>query len=196
MNNLDSTAHPLTAKDVAQAATTVAGTATPQLTLNDLGARHYAWVERMNWHNKSVLDSMALIGSEVGESADECLMGYPLPAFGEELADIILRTLDLAQCEGIDIDDEVARTQVQWRGATLPQYMNELTIEWAQWVNTARVLPPEGKTMAAIPAFCHGMARLIMRVQQLAEAYNVDLTAEVLRKMDINERRGTRGRHI
>jgi NTP pyrophosphatase (non-canonical NTP hydrolase) len=61
----------------------------------------------MNWHNKTVLEALALIGSEVGEAVNECRGEKPTENFGEELADIILRTLDLAEWQGIDIQKTI-----------------------------------------------------------------------------------------
>lgn len=67
----------------------------------------------MGWHNKTTLESIALIASEVGEATNECRGETPTEKFGAELADIILRTVDLAQSEGIDIEYEVlAKMQV------------------------------------------------------------------------------------
>lgn len=95
--------------------------------INDIATRHYDWVERMGWHNKTVLEALALIASEVGEAAaecgddaeirvdlskiiesigravNECRKGTPGPNFGFELADIILRVVDLAKWQGIDL---------------------------------------------------------------------------------------------
>lgn len=96
--------------------------------INDIATRHYEWVEQMGWHNKTVLEALALIASEVGEAAAECgdietmlaalaritesigraanqcRKGEVGENFGVELADIILRTLDLAKWQQIDID--------------------------------------------------------------------------------------------
>lgn len=71
--------------------------------INDIAAKHHAWVERMGWHNKTVLESLALVASEVGEAVDECRGEVPTPAFGSELADIVLRVADLAHDQGIDL---------------------------------------------------------------------------------------------
>jgi NTP pyrophosphatase (non-canonical NTP hydrolase) len=51
----------------------------------------------MGWHNKTPLEYLALICSEVGEAANECRGVTPSADFGEECADIILRTLDVMQ---------------------------------------------------------------------------------------------------
>lgn len=73
-----------------------------------LAERQFDWVERMNWHNKTVLEALALISSEVGEAVNECRGEKPTEKLGEELADIILRTLDLAQWQGIDISKAIS----------------------------------------------------------------------------------------
>ena len=77
--------------------------------INEICARQYDWVERMGWHNKTVLEALALIASEVGEAVNECRGDAPTEAFGEELADILLRVADLAQWQGIDLGAQVAR---------------------------------------------------------------------------------------
>ena len=41
------------------------------MNINTIAARHHAWVERMGLHNKSVLEALALIASEVGEAVNE-----------------------------------------------------------------------------------------------------------------------------
>lgn len=70
--------------------------------LNEIATKHNDWVERMGWHNKTVLEALALIASEVGEAVNECRGETPTEKFGTELADIIVRTLDLMVWQGID----------------------------------------------------------------------------------------------
>lgn len=77
--------------------------------LSDLATEHFKWVDRMGWHNKTVLEALALIASEVGEAVNECRGDSPTDKLGEELADIILRTIDLAEWQGIDIELEVVK---------------------------------------------------------------------------------------
>ena len=76
--------------------------------INEIAARQYDWVERMGWHNKTVLEALALIASEVGEAVNECRGEAPSEDFPAELADILLRTVDLAHWQGIDIADAIA----------------------------------------------------------------------------------------
>ncbi len=73
------------------------------MNINEIAEKQYEWVERMGWHNKTVLESLALIASEVGEAINECRNGSPSEDFGTELADIILCVADLAHWEGIDL---------------------------------------------------------------------------------------------
>lgn len=77
--------------------------------LKEICTRQYDWVERMGWHNKTVLEALALIASEVGEAVNECRGEKPTEAFGEELADIILRVADLAEEQGVDLTAHVVR---------------------------------------------------------------------------------------
>jgi len=77
------------------------------MNINDIAEKNFLWVEKMGWHNKTPLEALALIASEVGEAINECRNEHPSDAFGEELADIILRVLDLAHWQGIDIDKEI-----------------------------------------------------------------------------------------
>lgn len=92
-------------KELAELKATVAALAKQnEMRLNEIAAKQYDWVERMGWHNKTVLENLALIASEVGEAVNECRGETPTPEFGTELADIILRVVDLAQGQGIDIE--------------------------------------------------------------------------------------------
>lgn len=79
------------------------------MNINELAAKQHDWVERMGWHNKTVLESLALIASEVGEAVNECRGDTPTDKFGTELVDIILRTIDLAYTHGIDLDDTIQK---------------------------------------------------------------------------------------
>lgn len=72
--------------------------------INKLAELNYNWVERMGWHNKTTLEALALVASEVGEAINECRGESPTEAFSEELADIVLRVLDLAHWHDIDME--------------------------------------------------------------------------------------------
>ncbi|WP_159817910.1 MazG nucleotide pyrophosphohydrolase domain-containing protein [Colwellia sp. 20A7] len=77
--------------------------------INDTAKKNYEWVEEMGWHNKTTLEALALVASEVGEAINECRNEKPTDAFGEELADIILRVLDIAHWQGIDMEQEITK---------------------------------------------------------------------------------------
>ena len=72
--------------------------------LNELAREQWEWVESVGWHNKTPLEVLALIASEVGEAVNECRGDGPTSLFQYELADVILRTLDLAYDMDIDIE--------------------------------------------------------------------------------------------
>lgn len=77
------------------------------MNINELAKQNYDWVERMGWHNKTTLEALALVASEVGEAINECRGEKPTPEFAEELADIVLRVLDIAHWQGVDIEKEL-----------------------------------------------------------------------------------------
>ncbi len=75
--------------------------------INEIAKKNYEWVDKMGWHNKTPLEALALVASEVGEAINECRNELPTDEFGEELADIVLRVFDLAYWQGIDIEKEI-----------------------------------------------------------------------------------------
>lgn len=68
--------------------------------------RHRKFVIEMGWANsKTPLESVALICEEIGELTHELRVPViNVEAVGNELADIILRTIDLAGELNVDID--------------------------------------------------------------------------------------------
>lgn len=159
------------------------------LDLNAISEVHYDWVERMGWHNKTVLESLALIASELGEAAGECVGTFNCARFGEELADVILRVADLAKTEEVNLNAEVAKVQVNWQTSTLPTRIAETLVDYAAWSNAAR-------KRELGPDFGQGMALVTARVLDLAAASGIDLQEQVRLKIAKNELRGTRGRII
>ena len=77
------------------------------MNINKIAELNYEWVERMGWHNKTTLEALALVASEVGEAINECRGEEPTSDFAEELADIVLRVLDIAHWHGINIEQEL-----------------------------------------------------------------------------------------
>lgn len=159
------------------------------LDFNTIGRHHFDWVEEMGWHNKTPLEAIALIFSEIGESAGECLHNRPTPKFGEELCDIILRITDLAITTNVNLNAETSNLKLVWNTGTVLENMAELCIEAAAWANTAR-------KAELGPDFARGMARVALRVHHIAIFHSIDLTDECMRKIAINEQRGNRGRLI
>src|SRR5574343_725578 len=109
------------------------------MSFNELAKQHYDWVERMGWHNKTVLESIALIQSEVGEAIDEFIgMQEPSDNFGEELADICLRMLDVGEVYDIDSDSAIKESKVNWRSTSIEGDFCEVIADIAKWTNTVR----------------------------------------------------------
>lgn len=62
----------------------------------EVATEHRKWIESVGWAGKRTpLEALTLIASEVGEAANECRGDKPTAQLGEELADIILRVLDV-----------------------------------------------------------------------------------------------------
>lgn len=157
-------------------------------TFNSLALRHYNWVEQMNWHNRTVLESLALIGSEIGETMDECLNNIPTEHFAEELADICLRIIDVAYVEKVILKDALECT-IEWKTHDYQGHLNEITIEWAKWINTARKVKLEED-------FGISLGKVLQRVLSLAKIAHIDMIQEIEQKIIKNEARGSRGRVI
>lgn len=160
-------------------------------TLNELAIIHNNWIERMNWHNATVLESLALIGSEIGETMNECLNNQLTENFGEELADIALRMIDVAlmRCPGINLEKVLDNTIVSWKTFSYEGYMNEITIDWANLVNAGR------KTVLE-ESFSTYLSIVLKRVFVVAQKANIHLIEEIAKKIEKNENRGNRGRVI
>lgn len=159
------------------------------MNLMAIAARHYGWVESMGWHNKTTLESLGLIGSEIFEAQNEAFT-TPLPAnFGEELADIVLRSVDLAYETGVDLDAEVAAADITWRSDTLLGQLAEMGVEQGKTVNAARY-----ETLG--PEFGKSLGRMMRRLLEIAARHGIDIEREVALKMAKNHERGTRGRVI
>lgn len=75
--------------------------------INDFARVVWEWVENMGWHNKTPLEYLALIGSEVGEAVNECREEKINDELGAELADIVIRVFDFAEEMDIDIHKEM-----------------------------------------------------------------------------------------
>ncbi len=70
-------------------------------TLNQIACEHWRWVESVDWHNKTELESLGLITSEIGIAMN---LHRDNIGYGHKLADAILRIVDLAESLGFDIE--------------------------------------------------------------------------------------------
>lgn len=151
---------------------------------------HFNWVDRMGWHTKSTLESLALVASEIGETFDECSGATATPAFEEELTDIALRVMDLLQGLNVNIDLQLESVELTWPlNLSLHSALGQLTVDLAKCVNACRGDSPT-------PALTINLAVMLARVVAIAEGRGIDLASQVDRKMAINEQRGSRGRKI
>jgi NTP pyrophosphatase (non-canonical NTP hydrolase) len=77
------------------------------MTILELQIIQHTWVERRGWHNKTRLEYLALLASEVGEAINEARNTSVNEAYYYELADIALRLFDLAEVEGINLEEYI-----------------------------------------------------------------------------------------
>lgn len=154
---------------------------------NELAAKHAAWIEAMGWANKSYLENLSLIAGEVGEAFDEVLeTGVPTKAFPYELADVVLRYANLAMIQGMDFGSMVL-TPPKKRPGSIPATLGQVMAAYGRVVNTAR-----GATLG--DDFVDYSGEMLSLVLVAGEQAGADLYAVALEKMDINLKRGTRGR--
>lgn len=159
------------------------------MTYNDLGARHYAWVEEMGWHNRSHLEAFGMIYSEVGEAAGEITPQGISNEFPLELADIVLRSVDEAIVLGLNIDFErqhYSPDRPAYR--TIQACLLQMTTELGKGVNAARSNDVEGMATSLV--------RTLMLCEETASRSSIDLQAITESKMLANHGRGNRGRKI
>ena len=77
--------------------------------IKDYQILQYIFVEAQNWHNKTRLEYLALLASEVGEAINEARNSEVKEYYYFELADIFLRLVDLAEVEKIDLEYYIQR---------------------------------------------------------------------------------------
>lgn len=161
---------------------------------------HWDWIDKMGWHGNPLMSSMGLVGSEIGEAAQELANRMSGPeaeqAAKEELVDILLRLMDLAVTYKVDLAKEAeAFTFLKEKEERMSENVQFLHIAAAfgRWVNTARkeTLPPEFSTTMGELAF-----RTLVLFYTLDRYDQVGLETVLLRKIEKNKQRGNKGRRI
>ena len=76
-------------------------------TIDEYSKIHHEWVCNMGWNNTTILEKLALVASEVGEAVNECRGERPTKQLGEELADICLRVMDIAEYQQINLQKAI-----------------------------------------------------------------------------------------
>lgn len=162
--------------------------------LHSMAQSHHQWVDDMGWHNKTTLASLGLIGEEIGEAIKECRSGTPSERFPEEVADIMLRIMDvdISLNLGIFKDDlsvgiEQEKLPLQERQSDPAQtYIDYLTPLYAllgQAISTQHL----GNHTLHDP-----LHRIVTYCFAITSEY--DLIDIICQKMEKNAFKGTRGR--
>lgn len=160
--------------------------------INKLAQIHSEWVEEMGWNNKSPLELLGLIGSEIGESIEECKNGIPTARFGEELSDIVLRIMHVGHLYNVDLKNLLETTYIEWTLIKYPlikDQLLELVVDWSKWMNSVRKEIPDEK-------FIPDMGKILTKVFFIAIQNNISLPEEIERKMELNLTKGNRGRKV
>ncbi|MBD8681228.1 MULTISPECIES: hypothetical protein [Pseudomonas] len=159
------------------------------MTYNEFSTRHHAWVEAMGWHKRTNLEAMAMIYSEVGESVDEMTSQGMTSKFPGELADIVLRTVDMALENGINVDFER-----QHYSPDRPAYRTTqacllcITSVLAKGVNASRTQDAD--------SIIDSLVGTLLLCEEIAARQSIDLQSVIEQKIEINLARGSRGRSI
>lgn len=146
----------------------------------------------MGWNNKSALELLGLIGSEIGESIEECKNGMPTSRFGEELSDIVLRIMHVGHLYNIDLKNLLETVKVEWNLTNAPAIKDqllELVVDWSKWMNSVRKDKPDEN-------FVLGMGKILTKVFFIAIQNNISLPKEIEKKMELNLTKGNRGRKV
>lgn len=156
---------------------------------DNLAARHHDWVDRMGWHNKSAIEGLGLICSEIGETWMEVKDASVSDQFPYELADIVLRCIDHTHAMGISLDNELERAgeTVVGRGPLSEQLLGILVCQ-SLAINAARDNNTEKLGKCLVDS--------IRQVLVIADSYGIDLVSVILTKYEVNQRTGARGRTI
>jgi NTP pyrophosphatase (non-canonical NTP hydrolase) len=161
--------------------------------INDIAKKHYDWIDSKGWHKSTVLESIGLIGSEIGESIQE-VYDNDQEKLVLEIADIYLRCMDLGVKTNIDLDIKRLEKE-EWfnnfdllkYGKSILEQLAYLTIPFAKLANTGRyeVLPKE---------FEDTLVTFMLSVEKICEINKIDLFETVEIKMDINLKKDHKNR--
>lgn len=153
--------------------------------INKIAKAHFDWVESKSWHNKSPLESIALIGSEIGEAVQE-VFNKNDSLRDLEIADIYLRCIDLAVENNIDLDENRKKQITHYHnfnvsnyGYHVVQHLAYLTVPLAKLANTTRheKLPKE---------FSETLINFMLEIEKISVYNHIDLINNVAEKIEIN----------
>ncbi len=161
------------------------------MSLNSLSKQHHAWVERMQWHRRTHLEAAGMIGSEIGEACEEVHFAHVTAHFSVELADVVLRCVDMA----IEIDAEIdigarldAIDKPEPAYQSLEHSLIKLFALQAPLVNAAR----HGEASAII----EGLLMTMHACFSIARRQGIDLLQVMTTKVEANTVNGSKGRLI
>ncbi len=159
----------------------------------ELAAAQWAWVDSVGWHNKSALEAVALIASEIGETSAEVLAdpSGDSAETREEAADIALRLLDFGHSHGTDFSQLTEHTAS--RAQVGAEDARGILLTLIAWLGKVANLCRDEQAIDRA-ALGEALCRMLAGLECFAERLDFDLKAACRDKMRINAARGTRGR--
>lgn len=157
--------------------------------INELAKKHHKWVASMGWHNRTYLEALAMIGSEMGEAAIEVSLAGVTSKFKYELADIVLRCIDFTELLGIDVEEKILpSSSYAVAYVSLERSFLDLIGLLAMAVNAARSSDDH--------LLGNYLVDIIAKSFEIGERQGIDLIESISEKIEINVARGSRGRVI
>lgn len=157
--------------------------------ISRIAKRHHKWVASMGWHNRTSLEALAMVGSEMGEAAIEISLAGVTNKFKHELADIVLRCIDFTESLGIDLESRILPpTTRSVAYVSLERGFLDLIGLLSRAVNAARASNDD--------LLGDYLVEIIAKSFEIGERLGIDLIASLSEKVEINIARGSRGRVI
>jgi hypothetical protein len=157
--------------------------------LNEIGEKHFNWVNKMNWHTTTDLECLALILSEVDEAYREIDQNN-LEEFAFELADIVLRLLDVAKrhdytidIDNIEKDEDIKEIKIDSQKIQNEHDLAQLAFFIGRNVNYCR-------SNESNPKIERNLMKMIEITILIAQKNKIDLFNHLEQKIIKNEQRG------
>lgn len=165
--------------------------------LHQMALAHHQWIEDMGWHNKTTLATLGLIATEIGEAINECRGEEPSRHFAEEVADIVLRIMDLDISMPLGIFRDDLSTSIHHESMRLEAMREDPEQTHIDYLTPLYALL--GDAIRGSMSGRQAQSSLYAPLKRIvafcfAITHDHDLMGAITQKMNKNLARGTRGR--